>query len=220
MMAYLKHSEPEAATNRAPSNKEPEAANLDRCNISDHPLPSPSSPPSPILCSSSSPPPIHPHPFLSYPLTPAKLEWTENFVPGAVMTPLSIEDLSTMNLGHTCKNRKEARATKKNVTRSRNPAVRPPAPSSSSATSQPTTSHGHTQSSPSNQPYSTPILSPNNSIFSKSVAPSAKDPTPAQSSSLHAVPQRFTKVTDWKAMKTFQYELYLEQERLLEELDA
>nr|GMC51040.1 Pleiotropic drug resistance protein 2 [Ipomoea batatas] len=137
----------------------------------------------------------------------AKLEWTENFVPGAVMTPLSIEDLSTMNLGHTCKNRKEARATKKNVTRSRNPAVRPPAPSSSSATSQPTTSHGHTQSSPSNQPYSPPILSPNNSIFFKSVAPSAKDPTPAQSSSLHAVPQRFTKVTNWKAMKTFQYEL-------------
>nr|GMC73346.1 hypothetical protein Iba_chr03cCG0630 [Ipomoea batatas] len=88
------------------------------------------------------------------------------------------------------------------------------------ATSQPTSPRGQTQVSPANQPYSPPILSPNNSIFSESVAPSAKDPTPAQSSSLPAAPQRFTKVTDWKSMQGFQYELHLEQERLLEESDA
>nr|GLL27447.1 hypothetical protein Itr_chr05CG15720 [Ipomoea trifida] len=83
-----------------------------------------------------------------------------------------------MNLGRMCKTRKEERAAKRDANRSKDPPVRPPGPSSST-TSQPATSHGHIQSSPSNQPYSRPILSPNNSIFSESVAPSAKDPTPA-----------------------------------------
>nr|GMD47120.1 agamous-like MADS-box protein AGL80 [Ipomoea batatas] len=89
-----------------------------------------------------------------------------------------------MNLSHTRRNRNEAKETKKKVSKSRNVAAQPPAPSSSSATPQPTTPRGQTQVSPANQPYSPPILSPNDSIFSESVAPSAKDPTPAQSSSL------------------------------------
>nr|GMD98939.1 hypothetical protein Iba_chr15dCG7590 [Ipomoea batatas] len=88
----------------------------------------------------------------------AKAEWTEYSLPEATMTPLSLEDLSTMNL--------------------------------------------------------------DDSIFSESVASSAKDPTPALSSSLPMAPQRFVKVIDWKSMQAFQYQLHLEHERLLEERDA
>nr|GMD81259.1 uncharacterized protein LOC109187013 [Ipomoea batatas] len=140
----------------------------------------------------------------------AKMEWTKKIVKEAAMTPLSLEDLSTMNLSHTRRIRNEAKATKKKMTKSRNVAAQPSAPSSSSATPQPTTPLRQTQVSLENQPYSPLILSPNDSIFSESVAPSAKDPTPTQSSSLPVAPSRFTKVTNWKSMQGFQYELHLE----------
>nr|GMC91986.1 hypothetical protein Iba_chr05aCG6770 [Ipomoea batatas] len=75
---------------------------------------------------------------------------------------------------------------------------KPPA-TSSSLSSQPASSHRRALSSPSTQPHSPPILSPNDSIFSESAAPSTNDPAPS-SSSLPATPERFVKVTDWNSM--------------------
>nr|GLL24966.1 hypothetical protein Itr_chr04CG14510 [Ipomoea trifida] len=139
------------------------------------------------------------------------------------MTPLSLEDLSAMNLGRTRKTRKEARAAKRDVATSRTPPtclqIQPPAPSPSSS-SQPASSHRQILSSPSAQPHSPPILSPDDSIFSESAAPYAKDPTPSPSSSLSAAPERFVKVTDWKSMQAFQYQLHLEHEQQLQEREA
>nr|GMC91199.1 hypothetical protein Iba_chr04fCG15120 [Ipomoea batatas] len=108
--------------------------------------------------------------------------------------------MSTINLGRTRKTRKEVNAARRATVTSRNPPTQLPAPSSSSS-SQPTSSHQHTPSSPATQPQSPLIISPSNSIFSQSAAPSAKYHTPAQSSSLPAAPERFIKVTDWKSIK-------------------
>nr|GMC90700.1 hypothetical protein Iba_chr04fCG10630 [Ipomoea batatas] len=80
--------------------------------------------------------------------------------------------------------------------------IQPPAPSPSSS-SQPASSHRQILSSPSAQPHSPPILSLDDSIFSKSAAPYAKDPTPSPSSSLPAAPERFVKVTNWKSKQAF-----------------
>nr|GMD93447.1 hypothetical protein Iba_chr14fCG7530 [Ipomoea batatas] len=92
-----------------------------------------------------------------------------------------------MNLGCTRKMKKEVREARRAAAASRDPLTQPPAPSCSSS-SQPVSSGCHVPSSPSNQLHSPPILSPDNSIFSESVASSAKDPTPAPSSSLPATP--------------------------------
>nr|GME10602.1 hypothetical protein Iba_scaffold10327CG0020 [Ipomoea batatas] len=148
------------------------------------------------------------------------MEWTEEIVKEATMTPLSLKDLSTLNLSRTRRVKKETKATKKKVPKPPKVEIQPPAPSSSSTTPQATTPLEQTPTSPANQPYSPPVLSPKNSIFSKLVAPSTKDPTSAQSSSLPAAPSRFTKVTDWKTMQSFQYELHLKQESFLEKREA
>nr|GMD45625.1 hypothetical protein Iba_chr10dCG11880 [Ipomoea batatas] len=150
----------------------------------------------------------------------ARMEWTEEIMKKAAMTPLSLKDLSTLNIGRTRSVKKRAKAAKKKMPKLSKVEMEPPPPPSSSTTPQPTTPIEQTPASPANQPYSPPILSPNNSIFSESAAPSAKDQTPAQSSSLPAAPSCFTKVTDWKTMQSFQYELHLEQETFLEQRDT
>nr|GMC97868.1 hypothetical protein Iba_chr05dCG11130 [Ipomoea batatas] len=149
----------------------------------------------------------------------ARMECTEEIMKAA-MTPLSLKDLSTLNIGQTRRVKKEARATKKKIPKLPKVKMEPPPTSLSSTTPQPNTPREQTHTSAENQHYSPPVLSPSNSIFNESVAPSAKDPTPAQSSSLSAAPSRFTKVTDWKTMQSFQYELHLEQETFLEQREA
>nr|GME05954.1 hypothetical protein Iba_scaffold3818CG0060 [Ipomoea batatas] len=125
-----------------------------------------------------------------------------------------------MNLGCTRKTRKEVRAAKRAAATSRTPPAQPPAPSPSSS-SQPASSHRQILSSPSTQPQSPPILSPDDSIFFESAAPSAEDPTPASSSSsLLAVPKCFIKVTDRKSMQAFHYQLHLEHEQRLQEMET
>nr|GMC71715.1 hypothetical protein Iba_chr03bCG5150 [Ipomoea batatas] len=110
----------------------------------------------------------------------------------AAKTPLSLKDLSTLNICRTRRVKKEARATKKKIPKLPKVEMEPPPPSSSSTTPQP----------------NTPL------------EPSEKDPTLAQSSSLPVAPSRFTKVTDWKTMQSFQYELHLEHETFLEQREA
>nr|GMD83491.1 hypothetical protein Iba_chr14aCG5620 [Ipomoea batatas] len=150
----------------------------------------------------------------------ARMEWTEEIMKKAAMTSLSLKDLSTLNIGQTRRVKKEARATKNKIPKLPKVEMEPPPPSSSSTTPQPNTPREQTHTSSANQHYSPPVLSSSNSIFNESVAPSAKNPTPAQSSSLPAAPSRFTKVTDWKTMQNFQYELHLEHETFLEQREA
>nr|GMC69094.1 hypothetical protein Iba_chr03aCG3460 [Ipomoea batatas] len=122
----------------------------------------------------------------------ARMEWTEEIMKKAAKTPLSLKDLSTLNICRTRRVKKEARATKKKIPKLPKVEMEPPPPSSSSTTPQP----------------NTPL------------EPSEKDPTLAQSSSLPVAPSRFTKVTDWKTMQSFQYELHLEHETFLEQREA
>nr|GME16405.1 hypothetical protein Iba_scaffold17528.3CG0070 [Ipomoea batatas] len=136
------------------------------------------------------------------------------------MTPLSIKDLSKLNIGRTRRMRKRARETKKKLPKLPKVEVELPPPPSSSTSPQPHTPRKRIHTSSEDPHDSPPVLSPSNSIFNDSVAPSSKSPTPIPSSSLPAAPARFTKVTNWKTMQRFQYELHMEQEALLEQRDT
>nr|GLL35972.1 hypothetical protein Itr_chr09CG17310 [Ipomoea trifida] len=138
----------------------------------------------------------------------------------AAMTPLSITDLSKLNIGRTRRMRKRTRATKKKLPKIPKVEVEPPPPPSSSTSPQPHAPRKRIHKSSDNQPNSSLVLSPSNSVFNDSVARSSKSPTPTPSSSLPAAPARFTKVTNWKRMQRFQYELHMEQEALLEQRDS
>nr|GMD28274.1 hypothetical protein Iba_chr08eCG5800 [Ipomoea batatas] len=118
-----------------------------------------------------------------------------------------------LNIGRTRRMKKRARATKKKLPMLPKVEVDLPPPPSSSTSPQPHTlgKQIHTSSEkPHNSP---PVLSPSNSIFNESMARSSKSPLPT-------APARFTKVTNWKTMQRFQYELHMEQESLMEQRDA
>nr|GLL21685.1 hypothetical protein Itr_chr03CG06520 [Ipomoea trifida] len=83
----------------------------------------------------------------------------------AAKTPLSLKDLSTLNICRTRRVKKEARATKKKLPKLPKVEMEPPPPSSSSTTPQPNTPREQTHTSSANQHYSLPVLSPSNSIF-------------------------------------------------------
>nr|GMD76442.1 hypothetical protein Iba_chr13bCG10410 [Ipomoea batatas] len=109
----------------------------------------------------------------------ARMEWTEEIMKGAAMTPLSLKDLSTLNISQTRRMRKRAREIKRKLPKLPKVEVEPPPPSSSLTTPQPNTPRKRIHTSSENQHDSPPVLSPSNSIFNDSVAPSAKSPTPA-----------------------------------------
>nr|GLL39848.1 hypothetical protein Itr_chr11CG17440 [Ipomoea trifida] len=129
-------------------------------------------------------------------------------------------DLSKLNIGRTLGMRKRTRATKKKLPKMPKVEVKPPPLPSSLTSPQPNTPRKQIHTSSEDQRNSSPTLSPNNSIFNDSVAPSSKTPTPIQSSSPPTAPARFTKVTNWETMQRFQYELHMEHEALLKQRDA
>nr|GME12484.1 hypothetical protein Iba_scaffold13807CG0010 [Ipomoea batatas] len=136
------------------------------------------------------------------------------------MTPLSMTDLSKLNIGRTLRLRRRTRTTKKKLPKIPKVEVEPPPPPSSSPSPQPNTPGNQIHTSSEDQRISPPTLSPSNSIFNDSVAPAPKSPTPIPSSSSPAALARFTKVTNWVTMQRFQYELHMEHEALLEQRDA
>nr|GMD04020.1 hypothetical protein Iba_chr06aCG14450 [Ipomoea batatas] len=121
------------------------------------------------------------------------------------MTPLSMMDLSELNIGRTLRMRKRTRATKKRQPKTTKERVNPPTPPSSSESPQQNTPREqiHTPSDDPIRHHSSPTLSSNISISND--APPSNSPTPIPSPSSPAAPARFTKVTDWESMQRFQY---------------
>nr|GME18158.1 hypothetical protein Iba_scaffold20062CG0010 [Ipomoea batatas] len=90
---------------------------------------------------------------------------------------------------------------------------------SSLSTSPPAPPCHQTTSSSSTAPSSPPVLSPNALIFSTSVVSSPNNLAPSLSSALPVVPAHFIKVTDWKSMQIFQYQLHLEHLKKIQEME-
>nr|GLL16708.1 hypothetical protein Itr_chr01CG04310 [Ipomoea trifida] len=104
----------------------------------------------------------------------------------AAMTPLSMMDLSELNIGRTLRMRKRTRATKKRLPKTLKEGVNPPPPPSSSESPQPNTPREQIHTSSDEQRHSLPTLSLNISISNE--APPSKSPTPIPSPSSPAAP--------------------------------